>query len=420
MESLSTGSFACEPFVAGRGCWLYGDSGQRYFDGTSGSGAVSLGHNHPAVLARVSAQLDLLVHTGCKLNSDVREELIEKLADLAPWPDCAVLPTVIGTEAVEAALKIARSFTGRRHVLMFRHAFHGKSSGALAVTWREELKSFSSLNRDEVLEGTFPLPEELQSDSAIESRLDEFRRLMKTAVANDCEPAAVIVEPIQVTEGVLLAGRTFLEGVIQIAHQYGVLVVFDEIYTGFGRAGSMFYCQQLDTMPDLLLVGKSLGNGWPISAVCGPSAVINSLPHGVQTSTFTGHPVCCAAASRVVDLVSELRTWEIAERRGSSLLTFLGSLAEQHSWMTPPRGAGLLLAFDCIDDAGTWQPAVARKFLQFAQQHGVLLFGGGFAGATVKLVPPITMDDRAVSFLEDRLAAAAENVTNEVVKYAVS
>jgi 4-aminobutyrate aminotransferase/(S)-3-amino-2-methylpropionate transaminase len=413
MEAISTGSFDAPAFCRAAGAWLYTSNGERYFDGTSGSGAVTLGHQHPRVLDAVRAQLDRVVHTGCKFGSDTRAALMEKLGAFTPFSRPAVLPAVIGTEAVEASLKIARAATGRQSVVCFEHAYHGKSAGALGVTWRERFKRYSSLPRDDVFRASFPPPIEGDTDSTdrVAPYLRALEGVMEAARAAGKPPAAVILEPVQVTEGVLAPGDRFLEGIAAIARRDGALVVFDEIYTGLGRVGRRFYAEGLASPPDLLLIGKSLGNGLPISAVAGEASVINALPEGVQTSTYSGHPLSCAAGVAVLDVVQEVRLWEEATRLGAIVLDKLRALSARFGFVARPRGYGMLLAFDCVEPSGVPSPALAKRFAQAAQRRRLLLFKGGRDECAVKIVPPVLLPDEDLAFLLQALADAAEDVS---------
>lgn len=407
MEAISTGSTLGPVFARGEGCWLFDKGGRRFFDGTSGSGALSLGHRHPAVLEAVRAQLERLVHTGCKLKSDVRERLAERICALAPFPGAAALFTVIGAEAVEAALKVARASTGRRGLVCFRHAYHGKTAGALSLTWRREFRPYSELPAANVIEAGYPSHEGLGEGASVEAHLDAFADALHGAEREGNPVAAVVLEPVQVTEGLHAPGLRFLEGVIETSHRAGALVVFDEIYTGLGRCGRPFYCQGMEAKPDLLLVGKSLGNGFPISMVVGPAAIINALPAGVQTSTFSGHPVSCAAGLAVLDVVEERALWREAEAGGTRLLAGLRALEPETGFMRGSRGVGMLAAFDCLDDSGRPSPVSARRFQREALAEGLLLFGGGRNDATIKVVPPVLMDSVEEAFLISALRKAA-------------
>ncbi|QMU71307.1 aminotransferase class III-fold pyridoxal phosphate-dependent enzyme [Streptacidiphilus sp. P02-A3a] len=403
-EARSTGSAVGPRFTSGHGPWLYADDGTRWFDGTSGSGAATLGHQHPEVTAAAIAQIGRLTHTGCKLMSDVRAGLTARIAGIAPYHDPAVLPTATGAEAVEAALKIARAATGHRAVLSFRYGYHGKTAGALGLTWRAEFKSFSALPRDTVVTADLPDPrrpgpvDAAAFAAGLSAALDRADRLGGTA--------AVVLEPVQVTEGVLAVPPALLDEIARQAGERGALFVLDEIYTGLGRAGRLFAAELLVRPPDLTLLGKTLGNGFPIAAVVGERETVDALPPGVQTSTFSGHPVSCAAAGAVLDTVVREDLAGEARVLGARLAADLGALAAGNPRLAAPRAIGALAAFDCVGADGRPDPAAARRVLAAASERRLLLFGGGPEGATVKIVPPALLATDEYLFLIETLHAS--------------
>lgn len=409
-EARSTGSKLGPDFHSGQGAWLITSNGERYFDGTAGSGAISLGHQHPAVVAACQQQLNRLTHTGCKLGSDVRTQLAETIAKLVPFKDANVLFCVIGTEAVETAFKVARAKTGRKPIAGLEYAFHGKSSGALAITWRWHFKKYSFISPED----SCIIPSRDLSDANLIRRaLESFRTQLSEAAARNMLPAAIIFEPVQVTEGVRLFPTEYLDGLLRIAREFGVISIMDEIYTGMGRCGRLFFCQYLSQKPDLILLGKSLGNGMPISLVVGERDLINVLESGVQTSTYSGHPLACAAALAVCDQVMLTQLWEKAERLGAELAEFVRSELAPIGLVSAVRQIGMLIGFDLSSDRLPGDQ-LCQRFISIALAHNLLLFGGGAKDNTIKLVPPVEISDSELAFLKNSLRQALQQLVGDI------
>lgn len=396
-EAVSTSPMYNHRFVSATGPWLVDDEGRRFFDGTSGSGAVGLGHQYPTVVAAAVAQIERLVHTGCKIGSEPRNNLIDRLGAITPFVEPCVMPTATGTEAVEAALKVARAATGRRAVMSFPRAFHGKTAGALSLSSRQDLKRYSVLPN--ALIGP-PLP---SSAADVEVFLDSLVAVLDGGAEEAV--AAVIVEPVQVTEGVYSVEPGLLDDIAARVHASGALLVLDEVHTSIGRTGRLFYSDDMSSPPDIMLVGKALGNGFPIAAVTGEREILDSLPSGVQTSTFSGHPVSAAAAIAVLDAVEQEQVVARARALGARLEDWLRTAAARHEWVGEVRANGALAAFDCVlaDAPAPW---LAARFRQSAADAGLLLFPGGAVGNTVKLVPPMLLDAADEAFLADALTSA--------------
>lgn len=418
-EAISTKPNIAPVFNHGEGVWLTSKDGQRYFDATSGSGAIGLGHQHPCVINACHHQIDKLIHTGCKLNSEVRQDLADKITSIVPIQNASVLFSVIGSEAVESAFKIARAYTGRKRIICFEHAYHGKSRDALGATWRATFKQFSSISSSDYIRVSSPyIPEESTSNGAqtleqnldhlIQSSLDEFEQMLKEfGDENNPElPAAFIIEPIQITEGVLIPPKAFIDGIIQLSRQYGVVSIIDEIYTAFGRCGSLFYCDTLANQPDLMLLGKSIANGLPISLVVGNSQIMNTLPAGVQTSTYSGSPLASAAALAVTDFIINNKIWDLANQNGRWLSSLFYDIQRQFNIHLKVRQIGMLLAFEFES------PTLTSKFIDYALKNNLILFGGGYNNSNVKVVPPILLDPGEKEFL----ATALLNTFNDLYK----
>ena len=396
-------------FKRAEGCWLFDAQGHAYFDGTAGSGALNLGHNHPQVIEAAITQTRRIVHTGSILHSDARDHFVSRLGAFAPFDPCAVLLTVTGTEAVEAALKVARAHTGRRAVVAFSYAYHGKSSGGLSVTWREAYKRYSPLAPDTVWVAPYPLLHADHDQSATAACLAECKSVIERMTAAGHPPAAVILEPIASSEGILPAGQAFLEGVQALAKEAQALVIFDELWTAMGRCGTPFYGGRPGLHPDMILVGKSVANGFPVSAVLGAPTVLDALPSGLHTATFAGHPVGCAAGTAVLDIMEQTQPWHAAIEKGSTLKSMLNTFAGGSTFIAGLRGEGLLLAFDCMDAKGQPSAEIAHAFALQAQEKHLLLAYGGWQGNTIKLTPPLTMKASDLEFFIDTVAEVIED-----------
>lgn len=410
-QSLDPGLLATGGLVVAKaeGCWLFDTQDRRYFDASAGSGAVNLGHQHPRVIEAIVEQASRLLHSGWNLQSDIRTEAVQRLGAFSPFRSCSVLFTVTGAEGIEAAIKTVLAYTGRQVVVAFEHSFHGKTAGALAVTWREGFKRFT-FGGNSVIFAPYPLLHRPEPQVRTEACLETLDRLIAQLENQGQLPAAFIIEPVQGAEGILPAGSTFLEGVLERARRIESLVIYDEVYTGFGRCGSRFYGSRQGLTPDLMVVGKALGNGLPISALIGPREVLDSLPSGHHTSTFSGHPLSCAAACAVLETMTSEQSPTPDAQIGLKIRNGLHELSRSFPFISQPRGEGLMLAFDCIDQRGEPRAALAHAYATEALRQGVVLRHGGFEGSAIKLTPPLLMTSIEIEFLLGALRRTAEGL----------
>jgi 4-aminobutyrate aminotransferase-like enzyme len=240
-----------------------------------------------------------------------------------------------------------------------------------------------------------------------ERALAVFEETIEQAAIQGQPPAAVIIEPIQSTEGVHVLPLSFLQKVAEITRRANAVLVFDEIYTGFGRCGTMFYFEQVGVIPDLLVIGKALANGLPIGAVCGPAHIVNSLGRGIQTSTFSGNPLASSVGLHVIEhLISEEVPTRAAEM-GRILARELEKLHRETEVYGPPRGTGLMLGFDCIGENGHPSRWRATQFAKISLQERLIANVGGIDGASVRLTPPLILTSDDVATLTNKLAKIA-------------
>ncbi|EHD22176.1 MULTISPECIES: aspartate aminotransferase family protein [Brenneria] len=407
--SVSRHQVGAPVIVRGLDCHLFDERGQSFLDMTGGSGAVNLGHQHPDIVATLTSQAEKLIHTGWNIDNPFRHEMIARLAHFLPFPEASIMGAVTGAEAVEVAVKIARRKTRREPILYFSNSFHGKTQGALSVTSNGKFRDLLAIGlRDNPCFSLFSPDGQSNADSQAWGLA--FRQFLQDAKNKNQLPAAAIIEPIQAAEGIHVIPSSMLGEMVSACAEFGVLSIFDEIYTGFGRTGRPFVASQ-QVCPDLIVLGKSLGNGMPISAVAGSPDIIDVLGFSQHSSTFTFMPLACAVANAVLEVQKRDNIAERAARSGERFVERLRVLASRDGRISGIRGAGLMLAFDVAipgSDSAAMVP-LAAEVGDGLLKNGVIVRTGGIDGATVKITPPLTFVeshmDEFFSALDDVLAS---------------
>jgi LysW-gamma-L-lysine/LysW-L-ornithine aminotransferase len=360
--------------VRGKGARLYDDQGREYIDCASNVGVSNIGHGNEEVARAIYEQYLTLGNCYGMFYNPVRAKLSEKLVSLSPPKLKRVFFCNSGTEAVEGAFKFARASTGKGEIIAAMRGFHGKTFGALAATWGEEYqKPFMPM-----MPGLKHVP---------------FNNFQKLSEAVSGETAAVILELVQGEGGVRVGDKACFQQVRELCDQKGILLILDEVQTGFGRTGTLFACEQF-VEPDLLCVAKSLAGGIPMGAVLCSDAV--KVPMKSHTSTFGGNPVACAAALATLEIIERENLPERARTLGQY---FMGELrAVRSEKIREIRGLGLMLGIELKEKAG--------PYVQHLMEKGVIVL---LAGATViRLLPPLVITreeiDRVLSVMKEVLA----------------
>ena len=366
--------------------------GRRYIDLAAGIAVTNTGHNHPKVMAAVQAQLRRFSHTCFQVTPyDVYVELAAKLNARAPGPTPKkTIFLTTGAEAVENAVKIARKHTGRSAVIAFSGAFHGRTMMCMALTGKVvPYKAGFGPFPPEVFHIPFPIE---YHGISVEHSLAALDKLFKS----DLEPArvaAMIVEPVQGEGGFYPAPPGFLAAIRELCDAHGILMIVDEIQTGFGRTGKLFAVEHTDIEPDLMTVAKSLAGGFPLSGVIGKAPVMDAVEPGGLGGTYAGSPLGCAAGLAVLDIIEEEQLCDKAVAIGETIRQWAETLQDDTRCIGHIRITGAMCAIEIVqdNDAERPDPELTRAIAAEATNRGLILLTCGVRGNVIRFLPPLTI-----------------------------
>jgi 4-aminobutyrate aminotransferase len=389
----------------GIGHRLYDTAGNEYLDFANGIAVTSLGHAHPRVTAAVHAQVDRLsgpVHAMGFSEPTVR--LARRLAATFPEPLDTVLFMNSGSEAIDGALKLARRVTGRPGIIAFRGAFHGRTFGATSVTT-------SSINYrtgyEPLLPGVYfaPYPAAYEhggdDEAATRSSIAILRSLLATVIAPS-QVAAILIAPVQGEGGYTPAPARFLRELRSLCDDNGILLIADEVQSGFARTGEMWAFEHAGIVPDVVVAAKAIANGLPLSAIISSHAIQERWGRGAHGTTYGGNPVACAAGLAVLDTIADEHLVENARARGVELSGGLRELMAEFPAIGDVRGPGLMIGVEFVRDRSTREPdgAAAEAVAARAAENGLLLLTCGIHHQVIRWIPPI---DVTVAEVEEAL-----------------
>jgi 4-aminobutyrate aminotransferase/(S)-3-amino-2-methylpropionate transaminase len=388
---------------------IWDEEGRRYIDFAGGIAVLSTGHRHPKVIAAAKAQLDLYTHTAFQvLAYEPYIRLAERLNALAPFaaPAKTIFFTT-GAEAAENAVKIARAATGRSAVISFTGGFHGRTMMGMALTGKVApyKRQFGPMP-GEVFHAPFPIA---HHGVSVADSLRALEFLFKA----DVEPertAAIMLEPVQGEGGFYEAPGELLHALRRLCDAHGMLLIDDEVQSGFARTGKMFAIEHSGVEPDLVAVAKSLAGGFPLAGVIGKSAIMDAADPGGLGGTYAGSPVACAAALAVLDVIEEEGLCERADVIGTRMKTRLEAMSRRND-LTPIaaiRGPGAMVGFEVVKDRGGVEPdpEATKRVTAKALDHGLILLSCGVYANTIRLLMPLTISDHLLEEGLDCLEAA--------------
>ena len=387
----------------GHGALLTDVDGNTYVDFAGGVGCLNVGHAHPRVVAAVQEQAARFLHTDFTIVPyEIYVEYAERLTAIAPFsgPSKAAFFNA-GTEAVENSVKFARGYTKRPAVIGFEGGFHGRTLLSLTLTSKTHpYKAGLGPFAPEVYRA--PFPNEYRGITSADA-LEALEEMFSTHVAAETV-AAIVVEPVQGEGGFIVAPQEFMEGLRTICDREGILLVVDEVQTGFGRTGRMWATEHYGIEPDLMTVAKSIAGGLPLSGVVGKAEIMDSLWDNAVGGTYVGNPVALAAAVAVLDVFEEEGLVERAQRIGETIRARMLSWQERYDAIGDVRGLGAMLAIEFVEDRGTKEPApaIATRVAEEAANRGLLLLKAGIHSNCNRVLCPLVITDAE---LEEALGA---------------
>ncbi len=386
------------PVEKAEGCYVYGQDGRRYLDFLSGFGACNVGHNHPRVIDAAQEQMSKFVHTAIGVtNYEPLLRLADELGSIMPGEANVFFFGNSGAEAVEGAIKLARYYTRRKGIIAFIGGFHGRSYGGTSVgTSKAQYRTGHGPLLPDVYFASFPYPfRSLTPDdpeACAQAALDDLYRLFEYVIEPE-EVAAMIVEPIQGEGGYIFPPRSWLAELRKICQQHGILLIFDEVQTGFGRTGEWFAADVYDIQPDIMAVAKAIANGFPLSATAARSEIMKKWGTFSHGSTCGGNPVSLAAALAVLEVIKEESLLENAQKQGSYMLDKLKTLQTKTDLIGDVRGIGLMIAAEFVKPDTDREPntQAVKQILQSALDKGLLLYPCGHWTQTIRLIPALNV-----------------------------
>jgi len=380
-----------------RNAEIWDVEGRRYIDFASGIAVLNTGHLHPKVQAAVARQLDAFSHTCLMITPyAVAVELAEKLNKLAPGPTPkkSIFVTT-GAEAVENTIKIARAHTGRSGVIAFGGGFHGRTFMAMALTGKvAPYKAGFGPFPGEIYHAPFPIA---YHGVSVQESLDALEHLFKY----DIEPArvaAIIIEPVMGEGGFYIAPPEFLQALRKLCDAHGIVLVVDEIQTGFARTGRMFAVEYAGIEPDLMTMAKSLAGGFPLAAVVGKANIMDAPGPGGLGGTYAGSPIACAAALAVLDVIEEEQLCQRAVAMGEQMVGTLRAAQKSLPAIGEVRNLGAMVAIELVKNGDPHQPDpdLAKALVKAAAAKGVVLLSCGLYGNVIRFLAPLTASEAIV------------------------
>ena len=383
------------PTARAENVYIYDKDGKRYLDFLAGFGACNAGHNHPRIVAAAREQMERVVHAPVGvMASEPLLRLAHELGKITPGGADMFFFGNSGSEAVDGALKLARYVTGRPDIIAFMGSFHGRMMGGTAVTAsKAKYRKGHGPHLPGVHFARFPYPYRSSApddDACARESLADVERLFEYVVPPE-EVAAMLVEPVQGEGGYVFPPRSWLEGLREICDQHGILLIFDEVQSGFGRTGEWFAADLYGVEPDVVCLAKGIANGFRLSALAAPGKIMGQWGAASHGTTYGGNPVACAASLATLDVIREEGLLENAREQGTYMLDVLHNLQKKSPVVGDVRGEGLMIAVEFVKPDTDKEPnaEAVQRILKRCLEDGLLMYPCGHWIQTIRLIPPL-------------------------------
>ena len=382
------------------GSYIYATDGRQYLDFTSGIGVTNTGHCHPRVVAAIREQAGRFLHA--QVNIVVHQPMLQMIDEMRK----IVHPSIdgfffsnSGAEAIEGALKLARSATGRQAVIVFTGSFHGRTALAMALTTSKTgYKGHSQLLPSGVYVAPFPYAFRLgmSEEQASQYSLNALEELLISQVS-PADTAAILIEPVLGEGGYVVPPASFLKGLREICTKHGIMLIFDEVQSGFGRTGKWFAQEHFGVVPDIMTVAKGIASGMPLSGVFSSLDLMKKWPTGSHGGTYGGNALAMAAGVATIQAMREENMIENSAARGLQLQTGLRKLQEEYPVIGDVRGLGLMVGTEFVDAKGKPDKTTVKAVVHAAEENGLLLLTCGTYDNTIRWIPPLNVTSEQIN-----------------------
>ena len=385
--------------VRGEGAYLYDEDGNAYLDFTTGIGVTNTGHRHPRVVEAIRQQAGELIHGQANIVwHKPLIQLVDELQSIVPPHIDGFFFSNSGAEAVEGALKLARSATERTNVIVCQGSFHGRTVGTMSLTTS---KTIYRAGYQPLMPGVFVTPYPYayrygwDNEQTSQWCLDELRYLLITQTAPH-ETAAILVEPVLGEGGYVVPPTSYMQGLRQIASEHGMLLIVDEIQSGFGRTARWFAHEHFDISPDVIVIAKGIASGLPLSGVLAPLSLMEKWTPGSHGGTYGGNAVAAAAAVATIQTIRAENLLENARTQGSKLIESLRSLQDRYPAIGDVRGMGLMIGVEFRDADGNPDKSMAKAVQKACFEERLMLLTCGPWDNTIRWIPPLIVSEEQV------------------------